>query len=400
MGIGENKAGAEAVQAPDRPHGKRDQAAVPDGPPSRLARLLRFALNLIAGLAALAGLVVFLAWMGGAFHHKVAPGEGPVERPAAGDRPRVTVAREAVEETTSVVATVQPRYKADVAAQIVATIRDVKVDPGQRVAAGDLLVELDDRELLARQREAEAAITAARSDAEVRRKEYERAAATKGSVSKEELDQKEGAYASARAQVKRLEEQARGIEVMLSYTRIKAAGPGTVVGRYKDPGDLASPGQPILTIQDDSVLELHASVPESLAGRVRVGQSLAFRIDAAGASGVGTVREVVPLAQQATRSLLIKVTLPKDLARPPSQPVGPSPLAGMFARVTVPVGTARRLLVPAQAISQVGQLELVEVVAADGTLERRMVRTGRTEDGKVEVLSGLAEGEVVALPAK
>ena len=88
--------------------------------------------------------------------------------------------------------------------------------------------------------------------------------------------------------------------------------------------------------------------------------------------------------------MLAKVSLPVDMSTPV--------YAGMFGRVTLPVGQSSRLLIPQAAVKQVGQLELVEVAGADGTLERRFVRTGRTFNGNVEVLSGLNEGETVALP--
>jgi len=178
--------------------------------------------------------------------------------------------------------------------------------------------------------------------------------------------------------------------VQLTYTQIKAVAPGVVADRFADPGDLAVPGKPMLVVQDTRELELHASVPESQALNVTVGQKLQLRIDAGNLAGVGTVREVVPLAQQASRSVLAKVSLPVDISAPV--------YAGMFGRVTLPIGQSFRVLIPQRAVKQVGQLDLVEVAGADGTLERRFVRTGRNFNGDVEVLSGLSEGEKVALP--
>jgi multidrug efflux pump subunit AcrA (membrane-fusion protein) len=115
-------------------------------------------------------------------------------------------------------------------------------------------------------------------------------------------------------------------------------------------------------------------------------------VEAAGVDAEGEVREIVPQAQQASRTVLVKVGL--------ASPTGNPPLPGMFGRISVPVGRADRLVVPRAAVRTVGQLELVDVPGPDGTLTRRFVRTGRPVDGKVEVLSGLAEGERVALPAR
>lgn len=361
---------------------------------SQSSRVLSWLGRAASALVALAVLGLFLAWMGGVFHPKVAPGESPVDRPAAAGRTLIPVERVKGDETVTAVAAVQPRRKADVASQILATVLEVKVQPGQQVQPGDLLIVLDGRELVARQREALAAVTAAEADEIVRKRDFDRVrdVVARGAGSREDLDRVQGAYNVAQAQVQRSREQVKLIEVQLSYTKIQAAAPAVVADRFADPGDLAVPGKPLLALQETGELELHASVPESQALRVRIGQELPFRIDAAGVSGQARVREVVPLAQQATRSVLIKLTIPSDLAA--------GVFAGMFGRVSLPVGQAERLLVPAAAVQNHGQLDIVEVAGADGCLARRFVRTGRAFGDRVEVLSGLAAGEQVALPGR
>src|SRR5436305_4762259 len=151
-------------------------------------------------------------------------------------------------------------------------------------------------------------------------------------VSREEKDHVTGAYNLSKALLARSRQQVARIEVQLTYTRIKAASPGVVVDRFADPGDLAVPGKPLLAVHDTRELELHVSVPESQAWNVTVGQKLPLRIDAANLSGVGTVREVVPLAQQASRSVLAKVSLAVDMSA--------QVYAGMFGRLTLPVGNS------------------------------------------------------------
>ena len=128
---------------------------------NRWPRLVKTGLAVVGGLA---GLGLFLAWMGGAFHDKVHPGSVPLERPSAAGRVIVPVERQRVEDTVIAVGSVQPHRRTDVASQLLATIREIKVRPGDRVATGDPLILLDDRELLAQQREAMAALTAAEAD--------------------------------------------------------------------------------------------------------------------------------------------------------------------------------------------------------------------------------------------
>lgn len=344
-----------------------------------------------SSLLALAGLVFFLVWLGGAFGQRVGPGQVSSDRPSAAGRNLAPVMRSPVEETITAVGSVQPRRKADIASQIIASVLEVKVQPGDRIKPGDVLIVLDDRELVAQRGEALAAVAAAEVEFGVRQRDYDRImSVAMDSTTKEEKDRVTGAYNLSQALLKRSRQQVARIEVQLTYTQIKAASPGVVADRFADPGDLAVPGRPLLAVQDTRELELHASVPESQAMHIGVGQKLPVRIDAANLAGVGTVREVVPLAQQASRSVLAKVSLPADLSAPV--------YAGMFGRITLPVGQSSRLLIPQPAVKHVGQLELVDVAAADGTLERRFVRTGRAFDDRIEVLSGLNEGERVALP--
>ena len=198
----------------------------------------------------------------------------------------------------------------------------------------------------------------------------------------------------AKAQVKRAKESVSRLAVQLTYTKILATSRGVVADRFADPGDIAAPGKVLMVIYDPAELELHVNVPESLASDVREGQQLGVQIEAVGMKDVvGTVRKVVPQAQQASRSVLVKVAIPRA---PSAKPL----LPGMFGRVNIPVGTVERLFVPRPAVRQLGQLDLVEVVGADGMLSRRFVRVGPAVGDRVEVLSGLSEGETVALPTR
>lgn len=361
----------------------------------RTRRWWPLARSVASAVVAIAVLAVFLAWMGGAFREKVHPGEVPVERPSAAGRKFVPVEKRPSEDVMAAVGSVQPRKKTEVAGQLLATILEVKVQPGDRVNVGDVLVLLDDRELLAQQREATAALAASEADLIVRKADYERAKMLRerGSISSEDFNRMEGALRVGTAQAQRAREVITRLEVQLTHTKIVAAAKGVVADRFADPGDLASPGKVLLVIYDPADLELHVNVPESLASAVRVNERLSVRIDAAGVSTRGAIREIVPLAQQASRSILVKIALPPI---PSSRPL----LSGMFGRVGIPVGTSERLWVPQSAVHHIGQLDLVDVAGKDGTLTRRFVRTGREVDGRVEVLAGLAEAERVALPAK
>ncbi|MBX3400097.1 MAG: efflux RND transporter periplasmic adaptor subunit [Gemmataceae bacterium] len=363
-----------------------------DSRPGPFARAIGIVKTVLTAGLALAALGLFLAWMGGAFHEKVPPGVAPVERPKVGTRTLVAAERTVGTESITAVGSVQPRRKTEIASQLLATIRELKPRSGDRVKAKDILVVLDDRELNAQQREATASLAAAEADLVTRRSNYERIKALKGAVSAEEFNNVEGAFRVAETQVRRAKETIGRIEVQITYARIAATSDGIVADRFAEPGDLASPGKPLLTLYDPNDLELHVNVPESLASGLGIGKPLGIRIDANNWATTATVREIVPLAQQASRSVLVKLGL--------SVPSSVSVLPGMFGRAVIPVGEVERVWLPQAAVQRLGQLDLVDIAGTDGFLTRRFVRLGKTFDGKVEILSGLSGGERVALPSR
>jgi RND family efflux transporter MFP subunit len=355
------------------------------------ARVLGVLKNVVFVTVALAGLGVFLAWMGGAFHEKVHPGVEPVEKASAAGRTLVVAERTTEAETVTAVGSVQPRKRTDVASQLLASIREIKPRPGDAVKAGVPVITLDDRDLLAQQREASAALTGAEADLATRRREYDRVKDLPA-ASADEKSRAEGAFRVAEAQVTRAKEAIGRLEVLHTYTKIAAGTDGVVADRFADPGDLATPGKPLLSVYDPNDLELHANVPESLAAGIKLGQKLPVRVDANSLAVDATVREIVPQAQTASRSVVVKLALPVQTGNPT--------LPGMFGRLVIPVGTADRTWLPAAALQQRGQLDLIEVEDGHGHLTRRFVRLGREANGKVEILSGVSAGEKVALPAK
>ena len=247
-------------------------------------------------------------------------------------RTLVSVEKLRSDDAVTAVGSVQPKKRTEVASQLLAAVLDVKVRPGDRVKADQPLVLLDDRELAAQQRETSAALASANADLATRTSDFERAKKGRaaGGISEDEYGKIEGAFRIAEAQVTRVREAISRLAVQLTYTKILASGSGLVADRFVDPGDLASPGKPLLSIYDPDNLELHANIPESLAPAVTVGVELSVQIDAAGLTAKGLVREVIPQAQQASRSVLVKITLPPA---PSAKPL----LPGMFGRVEIPV---------------------------------------------------------------
>ena len=346
--------------------------------------------RLVPIVVSIALLVLLIAWMSGTFRDKIPPGEALYQARSVGGLATARVESLSTTESVDAVGTVQPRRKSDVASKLLATVQEVTVNPGDTVREGQLLVRLDDREIQAQLRELEAARLGVESDLSVRERDFERYKKmySEKVVTKEEYDRVEGVYLVAQAQLKQTDEQMNRMRVTLSYTQILAPAAGIVADRYTDPGDLAAPGKPLLALHDPKELELHANVRESLSSLVALEQTLPVHIEALGRDLQGTVREIVPQAEAASRSVLVKVSLPSDRLD--------GLYIGMFGRLSIPVGEIQRVVVNDTAVQRVGQLELVDVVSDGDVLARRFVRTGRRFGDKIEILSGLNVGETVA----
>src|SRR6188474_2666964 len=150
---------------------------------------------------------------------------------------------------------------------------------------------------------------------------------------------------------------------------------------------MVAPGQMLATLFDPKRMQLVASVRESLAHRLKVGQPIEVQIENFTKQCMGTISEIVPEAESSSRAFQIKVT-------------GPCPegvYSGMFGRILIPLDEEQILVIPRRAVQSVGQLDLVHV-STHGAISRRAVRLGRTIGEAVEVLSGLREGEYIQLP--
>ncbi|MDX1649063.1 MAG: efflux RND transporter periplasmic adaptor subunit [Myxococcota bacterium] len=342
--------------------------------------------------AALAvGIGAAVAWLSGGCGERIAPGE---VAPPAGEAPATTAPARletgpAVEWTSGAV---ESARRTAVASRILARIEAMRVTAGSEVEAGDLLVRLDARELEARVRESEEALRGARAALTLARTEHRRIArlVREGVEAPQRLDRAESTLRQAQAEVDRLEQALAEARTGLSYPEIRAPVSGRVVDRLAEPGDTAVPGRPLLRIYDPDLLRVEAPVRESLAVDLAVGDAVAVRVPALEAELEGVIDEIVPFAEPGARTLLVKVRLP---ARP-------GLFAGLYARIAVPAGTRRRVVVPEAAVTRVGQLAFVTVVPEAGPPARRIVTLGPPAGpAEVEVLSGVADGEQVALPA-
>ncbi len=336
----------------------------------------------------------------------------PVSAPAAVETVRnvavLSAQRADVPDLREAVGTVRAVETSQLASQMMGTIVEIRVHEGDRVRRGQVLAVIDDaqpRASVDRAAAAESAagqeLTAADSDlslAESTLKRYQSLYDRK-SVSPQEFDEVKARYQSAlahrdsarsgQAQAKAALAQAR---TSLAYTRILAPFDGVVTERKADPGTLASPGLPIVTVEDLRRYRLEATVNETDLRYVRMGQSVPVVVDALDNTVLnGKVVQIVPAADPASRSFLVKIQLPGD-ARLRS---------GLFGRAQFSRGRRTSLLIPQTAVVARGQLQAVYVLDANNRASLRYITLGRISGPAVEVLAGLEDGErFVAKPGE
>lgn len=342
------------------------------------------------GMAAV--VVVLMLWLMGVFTSKIQPGQESAQpgRPI-GEATLVSVQAREMPQIETAVGSIRPVYESAVASKLLERVIEVNVRAGQKVAKDEVLVRLDDKvwqsrleQLQASLASAQAAYAQANRDRESMQRAFEQKA-----VTQTELGRAETAVKSAMAELQRTTQALAEAQANLAYTVIRSPITGTVIDKKVNAGDTVAPGQVVVTLYDPTRMQLIASVRESLAYRLKVGQDIQAGIDAIGATCMGTVSEIVPESQAASRTFQVKVT----------GPCHPGIYAGMFGRLIIPVGTQRMLLVPRSTVTRIGQVDVVEV-AQDGRLLRRAVQVGRAVDDQVQVLSGLKEGEQVAVPSQ
>jgi RND family efflux transporter MFP subunit len=352
-----------------------------------IARALRVLGQIALGIVFLVIVSVLMYWLAGGFKAKIPPTTRPVADHPSYLGPAVAVKRIVLPRTEEAVGTVQPVREMTVTARVAAKITELALTAGQKVEKDEVLVRLDDRDMKARVDQLKATLTSAtatRDQAKVDRERYE-VAYSHGAATKLEFDRTDLALRNAEADVIRATEAINEAQAALEYAVIRAPFAGIVVDKRVNIGDTVMPGQVLATLYDPSHMQLVASVREMLTERLKVGQAIGVRMESLKTACAGTVSEIVPEAQSASRTFQVKV-------------IGPCPpgiYSGMFGRIVIPLDTEEVLVIPAAAASHVGQLDLVEVVSK-GNLERRIVRLGRSLEDNVEVLSGLSEGEQIA----
>lgn len=341
-------------------------------------------------VAALFGLlVVVLLWFQGIlFHHDHAPAAAPAPAPIPPSAARARVEARTVPGTLPLHGYVEAVDAAGIAPRVMATILTIGAREGDDVQAGAVLVELDDTEARARVDQAAAAVQAADSSAEAATLAWERAQRLRehDASTQQDWEAARSAHAVAIAAQARARAARTEAETNLGWYRLVAPFAGRVSARLGEPGQLALPGQPVLSLQRDDRVRFAVAVPAVLSDGVKVGDPATIAFDGL-SDRPARVARVLPTTDPRTGTRTVHFELADVSGLQP----------GRMGRCELAHGTRTALVLPAGAVQRIGQIERVMLVSGPAPVPV-IVRTGKTIGGAIEVLGGLRAGEEVLLP--
>jgi RND family efflux transporter MFP subunit len=324
----------------------------------------------------------------------------------------------------------KPFQDVDVHAKVAGYIKTIYVDVGSHVAAGQTLAILEVPELQAQLAGADAAVRRAKEEVSRAQSELQGAKSTHGAVhamyarlsqaaqekaglvAQQEVDDAQAKDLSTAAQVSSAEaalsaaEQALQVaeatqkqyEALSAYTRITAPYAGVVTTRYADTGSLIAAGtseskqaEPVVRLAQISVLRLVLPIPESIASTIRLGDPIKVHVQALNKDYVGKVARFADALNPDTRTMHTEIDFPN---------VDGKLMPGMYVVAIVPEqGKANVLTVSLEAVdvSEGGETGTVLLVGPNNMLEQRKVTLGMQGSTRIEVTSGLQEGDEVVV---
>ena len=337
---------------------------------------------MLGGLARGGAASAVLAGCGGPHHPKKSLSSSPV---AAATAP---VERASLPDRLTLYGTVTADRSAAVSSRVTANVVAVPARVGQSVAAGDVLVEIDPQTAKGQEAQAKGALAQARAALSLAERNYERykALAAAGSASPLELDMTRMQYEQAKGAVQQGEGAVEAASSVARESRVTAPFAGRVASRLVEAGDLAAPGRPLVTIESATGRRLVVQVPAGTvaASGLSVGKKLAVQIDGLAAELAGTVVEMSPGADPVSHTYTVTLELS-----------GAPVATGLTGRATLETAVRSSVLVPESAVLASGGVTLVAVKDDAGKARTRVVTTGASQGGKIEILSGLSGGETV-----
>ncbi|MGJ8684947.1 MAG: efflux RND transporter periplasmic adaptor subunit [Nonlabens sp.] len=315
-------------------------------------------------------------------------------QPVVDNSPAIPVTVEAVASNgnspfLAVSGKVQAANSAQLSTRMMGFVNNVPVNVGDQVRKGQLLVAINNTDLQAKKAQVNASITEITAAFKNAQKDYNRFKNLfeDNSASQKELDDITANYDMAKARLEGAQQMKNEINAQFAYTNITAPFSGVITSKNVKKGDMANPGQPLVSLESPREYDVIAMVPETEISQIKTGTQVTITISSMNETLTGNVKEISPSAQYTGGQYLVKIALDETAV---------SVRSGMFATVAFPVekkSTVEQIVIPNTALVTQGQLSGVYTVSESNTAILRWLRLGRITGDQVEVLSGLSANE-------
>jgi RND family efflux transporter MFP subunit len=313
-----------------------------------------------------------------------------VARP--GTAATVEVRMKDVDDVYAADAVIEAVRQATVAAQLSGAVTQILVDAGDQVKKGQVLARIDTRETDAQVAAGRANVAQADAQLTQARLNLERTQSLldKNFVSRAALDQAESNFKAAKAAADAARAGNAQADTARTYAELRSPIDGVVTRRLMEPGEIAAPGRGVVAVHDPSDLRAVGNLPQFVLPKAAGATRATVELPQLGRTLTATRVTILPAADARLLSTQIRADLPAGDT--------PGVTPGAAAKILVPIGRTRKLVVPESTLIRRGELTAVNVLAADGRPQLRQVRVGSTvADGGIEVLAGLSDGERVLL---
>lgn len=289
---------------------------------------------------------------------------------------------------------VESSRMATISTKLMGYITSVKVKVGDRVKKGELLVSIESEEILAKRSQAQAMVVQAEAAFTNAEKDYERYQQLYSlqSASAKELENVKLMYISAKSRLDAAQQARNEASALLSYTQLRAPFAGVVTQKMADQGTMATPGMPILLVEQHGEYQVRATLPEAAISKIGKGAAVVVNISSIGKTFKAQVDELSPSSLASGGAYEVLINVPNSAKS--------SLFSGQYANVTVEGMTmsaentsASAVFVPESSIVRRDHLTGLYTISTQGTAILRWVRIGKQKGSKVEVLSGIAANE-------
>jgi RND family efflux transporter MFP subunit len=294
---------------------------------------------------------------------------------------------------------IEPVQTANISTRVMGRITKILVKTGDRVKKGQLLATVWDEDIKAKRAQVEAMVAEAEGARFTAEKDFDRFnnLYQQQSATAKELENVTLQYNSAKARLVAAREMRSEVDANLSYSRLTAPFAGVVTQKVAETGSIASPGQPVVTIENDEVLQVSASIAESDIVNIHLGDTAIIQIRSTDKRLVGKVAQLNPSSQFTGSQYIVKISIPQTARK--------DIYVGMFASLSIPVKDGLSaandvILVPNSAIVNRDELTGIYTISAGNRALLRWVRLGKSYGDKVEVISGLSREEKFILSSE